>query len=431
MELLLYTACSWLPSHILALYQYWDFKWRSKKFAILLVCLLLVIKIPVVKLAAEAGYSVRMFELVFSALSASVYFIMVRTNPFKLVFTYVLVVDYLIIARGIASFAAARLFSEGAMSWQCSLMCAAVYLVTMPWSMRYFRSTARAVEDADSPDIWRVIWLLPALASLVVLIFTNAFDADSVTSWTALIARLSLLFSIMVVCYVLMRSLDGLKKRAALEEQARQMENILNLQRAQYAQLQEYMEETRRASHDLRQHRNIIRSYLESGNEARLREYLNANADSGPGDGFCTWCRNYSVNMLLNHYAGRLRAQGTEFEFSFDLPEGLAVPESDLCVVLGNLLENALEACAGQEGGFVRAAARLTGSSAMTIAVDNSSPHPPKAAPDGSLLSTKHRGEGIGTSSIRQIALQYRGKADFNWQDGVFRAAVFLNLQAN
>lgn len=91
MELLLYTACSWLPSHILAFYQYWDFKWRSKKFAILLVCLLLVIKIPVVKLAAEAGYSVRMFELVFSALSASVYFIMVRTNPFKLVFTYALV----------------------------------------------------------------------------------------------------------------------------------------------------------------------------------------------------------------------------------------------------------------------------------------------------------------------------------------------------
>ena len=91
MELLLYTACSWLPSNILAFYQYWDFKWRSKKLAILLVCLLLVIKIPMVKLAAEAGYSVRMFELVFSALSASVYFIMVRTNPFKLVFTYILV----------------------------------------------------------------------------------------------------------------------------------------------------------------------------------------------------------------------------------------------------------------------------------------------------------------------------------------------------
>ena len=47
------------------------------------------------------------------------------------------------------------------------------------------------------------------------------------------------------------------------------------------------------------------------------------------------------------------------------------------------------------------------------------------------IIDPKHRGEGIGTSSIRQIALQYRGKADFNWQDGVFRAAVFLNPQAN
>lgn len=46
---------------------------------------------------------------------------------------------------------------------------------------------------------------------------------------------------------------------------------------------------------------------------------------------------------------------------------------------------------------------------------------------EGSFRSTKHEGEGIGTQSIRYIAQQYNGAADFRWEDGMFYASVFLN----
>lgn len=427
MEIILYVLCSSVPNHLIVFFQFWDYSWRSKKLAIALALLCLIAKVPLISWAVGAGHSVRLVEFVFSLFAAGIYFVMIRTDVFKLVLTYVLSVDYLIVARGVASFIAARYLGVNALSWQCSLLCILVYLLTLPVTMYFFRRGAQTVRDTDAPGLWRVIWLLPALTSVVVITFTSAFDPNSVSSWTSLAARLSLLVCVIVVSCVLIQSLDGLRRSAAMEEKARQMENILNLQRSQYAKLQAHMEEVRQASHDLRQHRNIINSYLESGDETRLREYLSAHADKGAADTFRCYCRNYSVNMLLNHYAERLREQGTDYEFSFDLPEQLAVSEPDLCVVLGNLLENALEACSGREGAYVRAAAKLTGASALAIAVDNSAPEAPKPAPGGGLYSTKHSGEGIGTSSVRQIALQYRGRADFSWSEGSFRASVFLN----
>lgn len=427
MEIILYVLCSSVPNHLIVFFQFWDYSWRSKKLAIALALLCLIAKVPLISWAVGAGHSVRLVEFVFSLFAAGIYFVMIRTDVFKLVLTYVLSVDYLIVARGVASFIAARYLGVNALSWQCSLLCILVYLLTLPVTMYFFRRGAQTVRDTDAPGLWRVIWLLPALTSVVVITFTSAFDPNSVSSWTSLAARLSLLVCVIVVSYVLIQSLDGLRRSAAMEEKARQMENILNLQRSQYAKLQAHMEEVRQASHDLRQHRNIINSYLESGDETRLREYLSAHADKGAADTFRCYCRNYSVNMLLNHYAERLREQGTDYEFSFDLPEQLAVSEPDLCVVLGNLLENALEACSGREGAYVRAAAKLTGASALAIVVDNSAPEAPKPAPGGGLYSTKHSGEGIGTSSVRQIALQYRGRADFSWSEGSFRASVFLN----
>ena len=102
--------------------------------------------------------------------------------------------------------------------------------------------------------------------------------------------------------------------------------------------------------------------------------------------------------------------------------------ESDVCVVIGNLLENALEACIGQQGPYIRAVTRLKGDSGLTIIVDNTAPGPPVTDSDGNLLSTKGDTRGIGTRSIRYIARQYDGKADFQWENGMFMASVFLNL---
>ena len=66
---------------------------------------------------------------------------------------------------------------------------------------------------------------------------------------------------------------------------------------------------------------------------------------------------------------------------------------------------------------------------ALTIVVDNTAPVQPHMEPDGTFCSSKHAGSGVGTQSVRYIAKQYDGTADFRWENNMFFASVFLNAQ--
>ncbi len=430
METLLYVFCTSLPVHVLTLFQYWEHPWRSRRMAIVLACLNLALKSAAMVWVVKKGIGIRSVELLFSLVGYGIYCFTLRIDRFKLLFSYVLMLDYTVVVRGIGSFLAIRLCGGSAQSWQSSLLCALVYLVSMPWMLSFFRRTAQLIRDSNAPAFWRTIWLAPAFTSAVVLIYTNAFDAESAGNWPFLLARLSLVASIFVVFFWLLKALEQMRQQAVREEQTRQNERMLEVQRAQYANLQSHMEEIRRARHDLRQHQNIIQSFLDAGDMEQLRAYLRAQNAPLPLDPMPLYCRNYAVNMLLNYYASRFVAEDIAFEFRVNLPERISVLEPDFCVVLGNLLENALEACSGREKPYIRAAARAVGN-ALTIVVDNTAPAQPRMEQDGTFCSSKHAGSGIGTKSVSYIAKRYDGTADFRWENGMFLASVFLNPQPN
>ncbi len=60
------------------------------------------------------------------------------------------------------------------------------------------------------------------------------------------------------------------------------------------------------------------------------------------------------------------------------------------------------------------------------IVVDNTAPTPPREQ-DGEFLSSRHEGLGIGTQSVKDITARYGGVARFQWENGIFYAAVMLN----
>lgn len=426
METIVYVLLTTIPIHIITFFEYWNCSWRSKRAAAFLVTINVILKTVYVTWALPNSSNIRSIELFYSFFALLIYFYFIQINKFKLLFTYILLIDYIIVIRGISSFLGARFFQSSFQSWPVILISSLLYGISLPWMLLFFKKTVQLVLQSNAPGLWRVIWMPPALTSLIVLLYTNAYQND-LGDWKSLFARLSLMACILVVYYVLLRSLEELRSRAVLEEQARQNEHILALQRTQYNRLQTYMEEIRRARHDLRQHQNIIRSFLEAGEDEKLRDYLQAQTASLPPDHLRSYCKNYAVNLLLNFYAGELTAKGIDFEFRINLPEELKIPAPNFCVILGNLLENAQDACVGQQEPFIRVAARATENQAITLIVDNTSPTPPQLQEDGSFLSTKHSGNGIGTQSIRYIAAQYHGTADFRWENGMFLSSVFLN----
>ena len=65
-----------------------------------------------------------------------------------------------------------------------------------------------------------------------------------------------------------------------------------------------------------------------------------------------TYCKNYAVNAILSFYAEKAEKNGISTQVSIQMADPPVIPETEFCVLIGNLLENAVEACADTNSGI-------------------------------------------------------------------------------
>lgn len=116
-------------------------------------------------------------------------------------------------------------------------------------------------------------------------------------------------------------------------------------------------------------------------------------------------------------------------EWKLELPVLLPMPEADLCMILGNLLENALDASRKltPDQRQIRVMVRMLSPAMLGIVVENRYDGVLKKQ-SGILHSTKHEGIGIGLVSIETAVRKYNGDLTVETKNNVFRANVLLNL---
>ena len=419
-----------IPAHLMAYYPFRD-RLRFPLWKVLLPVVLIqsVNSLCYGYAVAQIGVG-RMVEYGFALIYMAIYFLSVRDDRTKVLFLYLFVTDYVLILRGVSTVLEARFFYHPVMSmdsWTSVLFNLAVLTASAPFALRFFANARDKVLNTDAPVFWRTIWMIPAFTTAIVMIFTSDFQAEKVRSFRFLIARVLLLLCVFVVYSILLDALDGIRRQAVLAEQAEVQEQLLNLQRTQHEQLLQYNEEVKAARHDLRQHLNVIRAYLDKHDIDGLEDYLTVYEKSLPPDIRQTFTKNFALNVVCTHYAEEARKYEIDYDVELDMPERLSMNESEVCALLGNLLENAVEACrkVRRSAPFIRVRGAWEDGH-LVFAVDNSCEQEP-AWKDGRLLSSKRAGRfGTGTWTIQRTAERSGGMAKFTYQNDVFYASVFL-----
>ena len=328
------------------------------------------------------------------------------------------------VAWAVAAFLAARLFHAGSRSLESGLLCLGLCALAALPMYRLFRYAARQVFRMDAPRLWRVIWLLPAMMSAMVTVFTGSFQDELVGTWQFLFTRTSLLLCVVVVYWVLLSALEGLRKQAALEEQLRFEASLLEIQITEQKKYSRLMVEH---AEDLRRQLTAIQSLTREDN-APLRAYLDDLLDAIPAAPQI-YCENQAVNAIVSHYAALCREQGVEADIRLTVPGKTEhVTDAELCVIFGNLLENALEACARMTEGrkFIRlhSTAHL---GILTVTLDNSFDGQARQM-DGKFRSSKRDDFGVGLASIQAVARRRGGDARFEPDGRVFRSSVYVRV---
>ena len=205
------------------------------------------------------------------------------------------------------------------------------------------------------------------------------------------------------------------------------LENSLAEQKKYNAMIAKNEEITKKQRHDLR-HQLIVIKELAGNKNPSLTEYLDSLIHSIPHVPK-KYCENKAVNSIISHYAAICADEAIMLETKLNVPESdNPVLDNDLCLVFGNLIENAIEACRrlNNSGCFIRLNADIRYKT-LIITMDNSfDGH--FTVRNGKYISSKRNDVGIGLSSIRSVAVKYGGETEFKTKDDVFQSSLYFQL---
>ena len=218
---------------------------------------------------------------------------------------------------------------------------------------------------------------------------------------------------------------NSLNKNARLQQE----NHFLSLQQARYKNLCSAIEEARQARHDIRHHFLQLSSLAEKGDLEKIKEYL-SNANSKIPDYDLHFCENQAADSVISHYAALAKRENIPFRAKADLPAHISIDQIDMCLVLSNLLENALEASlkAKSSNRRIHAEVYLHHKHLLLIQVENT--FEGKIQEKNHIFqSSKRPGNGVGIQSVRHIAEKNGGDSSFTYENGVFTAKIMLRIQ--
>lgn len=432
-ELIINEIFNTFPFFILAYMPVRDKMRYSAKSSLLVMFVCETVYICLYALLIEAGLHGVSAQYLAVPVFIGLMMFLVKADVGIICFIFIFTVDYLLVIRA-ATFCVCSIFGFGFFSLQAGIITFLLTIATVFIMSHFLTGIVNRLLSVQVPDFRRTIWLLPFFATMTVMVLTGRIRDGSYSN-TALIARILLLICMFLISHLMIMFINKLQEQIIANARIRTMENLLGIQREQYEMLQARINENRRARHDFRQHRAVIRDMVNRGDLTALRNYLDEYDRQSADISDRTYCANPTVNAVLAFYADNAEKDGIRFTASIKMPDKPVIQETEFCVLLGNLLENALDAgradiAAGQspDSTFIRVLIIQNGMSNLSVAVDNSCLVSPVWG-EGRLMSGKHPGSGIGTESIRYIADKYDGEARFEWRDKVFYSSVMLNPQ--
>lgn len=420
--------------------RYWLFKNKlriSFRYIVLLMCSVAVINSAAFYYINLGGYEAAaqwttLMRYSFMLINLTFSFLLIKESFQKLMFTYLLMIAWSFFVYGNANFIESRYFWDFSDKYPYLVYNIAriiIYFITCPFLLRFFYHTVKDALKINDKKMWQHFWKIPLFPTMLGMLYCFTNDVYAYATWQFMVSRYLMLLGTCYVSYVTLKVLEISRSRTQLEYALKYADQNLLAQKKQYNTLAAHMDETRKARHDLRQHLAVVQSYLDQDDKIGLTKYIKSYQNSLPFDIIEYFCANDVVNAIVNYYAAQARNIGINFTANVMYPNNCLVSDIDITVLLGNLLENAVEACKRElsDQTFIKLRMKQRGQATLFILIDNTC-RTPISFEKGTPLSSKREGMGIGILSIRDIAARYNGTVQFEQQKDVFYASVKLTL---
>lgn len=197
-----------------------------------------------------------------------------------------------------------------------------------------------------------------------------------------------------------------------------------------YEEVDNMYKQTRGWRHDYHNHIQTMKAYLEMGKTKELGAYLNKLDKDLTTVDTVIKTGNTKIDAALNSKISLAKKKGIRVEAKAIVPKDISISEVDLSLIIGNLMDNAMEACMKmkeEEKRFIRIYVDIL-KGQLYIYIMNSVGDCLKKA-GGKYLSTKDGNHGFGLMRLDNIVKKYNGYLNRQDETDVFVTEIMLPLE--
>lgn len=180
--------------------------------------------------------------------------------------------------------------------------------------------------------------------------------------------------------------------------------------------------------HDYHNHMQTLKAYLGMNQIDQINEYLDHLEEDLDSIDIAIRTGNTSVNAILSSKISIAKKRDINVNCKATVPSDLKISDVHLCAIIGNLLDNAIEACEKipEEKRFIRVYIGLF-KQQLYISVTNST-ESTRRKKLTELITSKKGEHGLGLRRVDRLVEQYEGYVNRKNEPGVFATEIMLPL---
>ena len=194
-----------------------------------------------------------------------------------------------------------------------------------------------------------------------------------------------------------------------------------------YAEVENMYNQIRGFKHDYLNHIQAMKSHAANNDLDAIIRYLDSLDSELGAIEMTIKTGNRMADAILNSKISLAGAKGITVIADANIAVELTTSEVDMCIILGNLLDNAIEACMSLEENdrLIRIYMEMKNTQ-LYISVINTAPQGKRLKQGNRHLTTKGEGHGFGLARIDHIVARHGGYLSRNSEDGAYSTEILL-----
>ena len=253
------------------------------------------------------------------------------------------------------------------------------------------------------------------LFDYVTAIYTDVLYSGTEWAVQFMPSTISVFYFVFVILYY-----AETQKQASLQREKDMLDAQFRLAQTEFASLRQLQQNAASYRHDMRHHFTLLQGLASKEHIEGIKEYLRTAQSDMDAITPTRFCENETVNLILSAFAAKAKQAEIMLTVDAKLPDLLPFSDTELCSLLSNALENAIQATETIQDSNKRSITLRVYSKNNKLCIDIRNRYQAEPVFRQGLPVSKEQGHGFGTKSMAHIVEKHGGVFQFGVKDGWF-----------